>query len=89
MAPYASTLESGAVTTNGTYAYVAGGNNSGIALNLFNRYDPVLNTWTALAPLPQALYDARSTYSPVNNKIYVFGGINSQATSSIPTMCTT
>ena len=34
------------------------------------------DTWTTLASLPQALYDARSAYAANVSKIYVFGGID-------------
>ena len=32
--------------------------------------------WSTLAPLPQPLYDARSTYAANVNKVYVFGGLD-------------
>ncbi len=71
VAPYPEILESTAVSNDGTFAYSAGGRGP---TNGFYRYDPVANTWTTLAPLPLALYDARSTYAANVNKVYVFGG---------------
>src|SRR4051812_26675510 len=42
------------VAGDGTYAYAAGGYSFQLpgATNQFARYNPVANTWTALAPLP-------------------------------------
>ena len=34
------------------------------------------NTWTPLASMPVALYDARAAYAANVNKVYVFGGFN-------------
>jgi hypothetical protein len=75
VAPYPVSLQSPAVATDGTYVYAAGGYADGTAFNLFNRYDPVANTWTALPPLPSALYDARAAYVPSTNSLYVVGGV--------------
>jgi len=69
-------MESAAVATNGTVAYVTGGYVNLAASNLSYRFDPVANTWTPLAPQPVALYDARSAYAANVNKVYVFGGID-------------
>ena len=49
-----------------------------LATNAFNQYDPVANSWTPLAPLPQAIRDARAVYAANTNSIYVFGGIDDQ-----------
>jgi len=38
------------------------------------RYDPVANTWTELAPMPQRTIVSAAVYYPPTNKIYVFGG---------------
>ncbi len=69
-------LYGGAATSNGTYAYVAGGYSLGTAttLDVFNRFDPAHNTWAPLASLPDATMMASAVYYPVSNKIYVFGG---------------
>ena len=52
MAPYpAGVLESAAIATDGTYAYVAGGYVNLAGSNLLERYDPIANSWVALAPM--------------------------------------
>jgi N-acetylneuraminic acid mutarotase len=70
-------LYGAAGASNGTFSYHAGGYSftTGTTLNVFNRYDPVANTWTAMAPMPDTLtLMASAVYYPVTNKIYVFGG---------------
>jgi len=59
-----------------TYVYEAGGYSfdSGTTLDVFNRYDPVANTWTTLANMPTAAFMASAVYYPPTNKLYVFGG---------------
>jgi len=61
---------------DGTYVYEAGGYSFdlGNTLDVFNRYDPVANTWTTLASMPTAAFMASAVYYPPTNKIYVFGG---------------
>jgi N-acetylneuraminic acid mutarotase len=78
VANYPETLESPAVCSDGTVAYSAGGfiGSTGFPTAGFYSYDPVADSWSALAPLPQQLYDARSTYAANVNKVYVFGGID-------------
>jgi hypothetical protein len=74
-----------AATSNGTYAYVAGGYSfvTLTDLNVFRRFDPVANAWTVLAPMPDVYATMGSAvYSPVNNKVYVFGGEHA-ATSGV------
>ena len=72
------TAYGGSATSNGTYAYVAGGYSFDVGndTNIFQRYDPVADAWTVLAPMPDAVTMASAVYSPVNNKVYVFGGEN-------------
>ena len=62
--------------SDGTVAYTAGGYSfsSGTTLPFFARYNPVTNAWTTLSPMPQAAADTSVVYSPINNKVYVFGG---------------
>jgi hypothetical protein len=68
-----------AATSDGTYAYVAGGYSFSAAGNVttFRRYAPATDTWTTLAPVPDLMNAmASAVYSPLTNKIYVFGGEN-------------
>jgi N-acetylneuraminic acid mutarotase len=76
VANYPAIIQSPAVSTDGTYAYSGGGSDNFVPIDGFYRYDPVADMWTTLAPLPQALFDARSTYAVNVNKIYVFGGLD-------------
>ena len=41
---------------------------------VFNRYDPVADTWHPLPDMPQAAIMPVAVYYPPTNKIYVFGG---------------
>jgi N-acetylneuraminic acid mutarotase len=78
VANYPFILESPSVCSDGTFAYAAGGfdGTNFVPTDAFNRYDPLLDTWTPLANLPNAIYDARSVYAANTNSIYVFGGID-------------
>jgi N-acetylneuraminic acid mutarotase len=76
VANYPAIIQSPAVSTDGTYAYSGGGSDNFVPIDGFYRYDPVADLWTTLAPLPQALFDARATYAANVNKIYVFGGLD-------------
>src|SRR5438093_655814 len=69
-------LYGAAGASNGTFFYAAGGYSfsSGMTLAVFNRFDPVANSWTAMASMPQAAIMATAVYYPPTNKIYVFGG---------------
>jgi hypothetical protein len=77
VAPYPLIIESPSVCSDGTFAYAAGGRDAATfnSTDAFNRYDPLLDTWTGLANLPTAVSDARSVYAANTNSIYVFGGI--------------
>jgi hypothetical protein len=69
----------GGATSDGTYAYVEGGYSFSAAGNVttFRRYAPATDTWTTLAPVPDLMNaDASLVYSPLTNKIYLFGGEN-------------
>src|SRR5438128_1501435 len=65
-----------ACASDGTFVYCGGGYSfsSGTTLAVFNRYDPVGNTWTPLPNMPQAAIMATAVYYPTTNKIYIFGG---------------
>src|SRR5437870_3363069 len=69
-------LYGAAGASDGTYFYAAGGYSfsSGNTLAVFNRYDPVANTWSPLPDMPQSAIMATAVYYPTTNKIYVFGG---------------
>ncbi len=71
-------LYGAAGASDGTFSYHAGGYSFSFpgTVNVFNKYDPVANTWTPLAPMPQAAMMATAVYYPTTNKIYVFGGEN-------------
>ena len=74
-ANYPLVIESPAVTSDGTYAYSAGGFAGG-ATNAVYRYDPAANAWVPLATMPTGAYDAGIAYAANTNKIYVFGGVD-------------
>ena len=65
-----------AATSNGSSAFVAGGYSRDLNADIdeFRRYDLASNTWTTLAPMPDHNFLASAVYSPINNKVYVFGG---------------
>ena len=62
--------------SDGTFVYCGGGYSfsSGNTLAVFNRYDPVANTWTSLPDMPQSAIMPVGVYYPTTNKIYIFGG---------------
>ena len=44
-------------------------------INEFGKFDPVANTWTSLAPVPDLNNGmASGVYAPNVNKLFVFGG---------------
>jgi Kelch motif/Galactose oxidase, central domain len=77
-APLPIDLYGGAAVSDGTYAYVVGGDSSN---NLF-RFDPASNTWTTLAPMPVTVFMPSAVYYPPTNRIYVFGGQNVASVTS-------
>ena len=60
-------LYGAAGASNGTFFYAAGGYSfsSGMTLAVFNRFDPVANSWTAMASMPQAAKDAVRSRIPL------------------------
>ena len=75
-APMPDDVYGPATTSNGTYAYAAGGYSftAPSYTNALYRFDPVANTWSTLAPMTDAITMASAVYYPTTNKIYVFGG---------------
>ena len=76
-APAAMDHFGGFMDSNGTYGYEGGGYsfNTGDNITNFGRFDPVANTWTPLAAVPD--FDngmASAVYAPNVNKLFVFGG---------------
>jgi hypothetical protein len=67
----------GFMDSNGTVAWEGGGFSNSQVFNIdqFGRFDPVANTWTALAAVPDlANAGASGVYAPNVNKLFVFGG---------------
>ena len=63
--------------SDGTFFYSAGGYSFSQVpgtVAVFNRYDPVANTWTPLPDMPQSAIMPVAVYYPPTNTIYVFGG---------------
>ena len=83
----------GFIDSDGTFAYEGGGYSfaAGDTINEFGKFDPVANTWTPLAPVPDLTNGkASGVYAPNVNKLFVFGGtIPLRARWSIPPASTT
>jgi N-acetylneuraminic acid mutarotase len=63
--------------SDGTFAYEGGGYSFSVGgtVNQFGRFDPVANTWTPLAPVPDlSNAEASGVYASNVNKLFVFGG---------------
>ena len=70
-------LYGAAGASDGTFSYHAGGYSFSVpgTVDVFNKYDPVADTWTPLAPMATGTaMMASAVYYPTTNKIYVFGG---------------
>ena len=64
--------------SDGTFAYEGGGYAFYKSDNIdeFGKFDPVANTWTPLAPVPDLNnLMASGVYAPNVNKLFVFGGL--------------
>src|SRR6266550_4313266 len=75
----------GFMDSDATFAYEGGGYSFSVGdnINEFGRFDPVANTWTSLAPVPDLNNaNASGVYAPNVNKLFVFGGEN-VATSTV------
>ncbi len=59
-------------TTHAGFLYVVGGESGGLVQSDLQRYDPVTNTWTTLAPMPTARAGAAA--AAVDDNIFVIGG---------------
>jgi N-acetylneuraminic acid mutarotase len=78
-APVAIDHYGGFIDSDGTFAYEGGGYSfsAGGTINQFGKFDPVANTWTPLAPVPDLNNaEASGVYAPNVNKLFVFGGDN-------------
>ena len=67
----------GFMDSDGTFAYEGGGYSFSVGdnINEFGKFDPVANTWTPLAPVPDLNNaEASGVYAPNVNKLFVFGG---------------
>jgi N-acetylneuraminic acid mutarotase len=76
-APYPLDVYGAGATSAGNAVYVAGGYSVSVGgeTAAFRRYNVIDNNWTTLANLPDTSTTMPSSvYSPINNKVYVFGG---------------
>ena len=78
VAPMSTKRSDHTTTELGEHLYVAGGCSADQAsfcaalTNVFEKYDPVANTWTSLPPLPRQRY--RHAAVAVGTKLYLIGG---------------
>lgn len=72
------TASAGSAVWNGVL-YCYGGSNSGVYANALRAYNYLTDTWTTLAPMPEA---KETRGAAVNGKIYAFGGYNGVVNSS-------
>lgn len=60
--------------TDGDQIYVFGGNRRGNSIDAAHAYDPELNEWRELSPLPFPNRQFSCHYLPEQERIYMFGG---------------
>jgi N-acetylneuraminic acid mutarotase len=67
-----------AVTSDGTFIYSASGAVApvGAILNVFQRYDPVANSWTMLADVPIGVAAGTLAYDAAGGRLFLFGGVS-------------
>ena len=76
-APVGEEHYGGFMDSDGTFGYEGGGYSFYYSDNIddFGKFDPVANTWTPLAPVPDLNNCmASGVYAPNVNKLFVFGG---------------
>jgi hypothetical protein len=76
-APVAADHYGGFMDSDGTFAYEGGGysDSAGDNITEFGKFDPVANTWTPQAQVPDSNNAmASAVYAPNVNKLFVFGG---------------
>ena len=87
-APVAVDHYGGFMDSDGTVAYEGGGYSFSVGdnTNEFGKFDPVANTWTPLAPVPDLFNaEASGVYAPNVNKLFVFGGDSPNAGTVVNT----
>src|SRR6476646_7754505 len=88
-APVGEEHYGGFMDSDGTFAYEGGGYSFYYSDNIddFGKFDPVANTWTPLAPVPDLNNCmASGVYAPNVSKLFVFGG---ERVSSVTVVDTT
>ena len=78
-APMGAAVYGHAVTSDGAFIYSASGGSffpGGADVTLFQRYDPVANAWTTLAPVPTPVGGATLAYDAVGGRLFLFGGLD-------------
>lgn len=84
-APLPSRAVVGAAASDGRYLYVVGGSFTLASINESNqllRYDLSASKWLTLAATPHPFAAAAVVYSPINKKLYVFGGVHGQTAAA-------
>ena len=77
--PLGAAVYAMAVTNCGAFIYSASGADvapSGGNVNLFQRYDPVADTWTTLAPVPTAVDGATLACDAPGGRLFLLGGVD-------------